>query len=1160
MRTLYGLFVGIDRYHPPVPPLGGCVNDIESLAGLLGELAGGGDFRPEFRSLRDADATRAAVINEFHTHLGRAGPDDVALFCYSGHGSQEDAPPEFWHLEPDRLDETLVLYDSREPGQWDLADKELAVLVAEVAGRGAHVACILDCCHSGSGTRAALDDGVAVRHAPTDRRRRPADSFLAGALPRSQGDDKQAYSGWTVLPRGRHVLLAACQASETAKEVREDGRQHGAFTAAILAVVRQTRGAVSYRDLVKRAEAQVRLRVAQQVPQLEANDAADVRQAFLGGSARRLRPHFTLRKDRSLGWVIDGGAMHGIAGPSGGETTCLAIFDPDAALENWGDPGSALAVAEVTEVRPELSVVAVQVRDGTLDPAKAYRAVVTATPLPALGVLLAGDDAALALVRQALAGAGEQGKGSLLVREAVTQDDAALRIEAFGQGYCISRALSDRRLVSEINGATVQSARLAVEQLEHVARWEAVARLANPGSRLGDTPVDVIVHQRRRDPAGTWVWEELDPRRDIRLEYLHVDGKWEAPRLRIELRNRSASALHCALLWLGEDYLVDSTGLVPAGVELVPAGSSYAVNGGRDIYASVPKGKWEQGHTEVRDVLKLLVSTAPFDARLFEQDGLEAPARAHRGAAILPGRIRSSFERLAARVRSRALSTLPEDEELGDWAASELALTVVRPLEAANVPQAGEARELGAGVRLLGHPALRAKARLVSSAQAARDLGGLALPAALRDDPEASQPFAFEAARGADANLGVLQLIDVENPEAVSAEAPLLLRVPARLQPGEQILPFAWDGEFFLPLGVARQNDIDVEIELRQLPAPLQAADDVERGIVKSIRIMFQKVISSKLGTVFDYPRLSAVALDAGGATQYDAAPQAVRDRVAQAGRILLYVHGILGDTLGMTASPRAEVALPGVPPQRIADRYDLVLAFDYENISTGIEVTAASLGARLADVGLGPNHGKTLHVVAHSMGGLVARWFIEREGGNKVVQHLVTLGTPHAGSPWPTVQNWATVSLALALNGLTAAAWPARLLGDLVGAIEAVDVTLDQMASGSPFLAQLARSENNGVPYTVLVGNTSLIPAAVATGTVGRLLARLSPQRVLHDAASLAFLQTPNDIAVSVTSAQAVPDGPGRVLTKVEVPCDHISFFVSDAGRQALLEALRHV
>ena len=34
-----------------------------------------------------------------------------------------------------------------------LADKELSLLLAEVAANGPHVVVILDCCHSGGGTR-----------------------------------------------------------------------------------------------------------------------------------------------------------------------------------------------------------------------------------------------------------------------------------------------------------------------------------------------------------------------------------------------------------------------------------------------------------------------------------------------------------------------------------------------------------------------------------------------------------------------------------------------------------------------------------------------------------------------------------------------------------------------------------------------------------------------------------------------------------------------------------------------------------------------------------------------------------------------------------------------------------------------------------------------
>lgn len=40
-----------------------------------------------------------------------------------------------------------------------------------------------------------------------------------------------------------------------------------------------------------------------------------------------------------------------------------------------------------------------------------------------------------------------------------------------------------------------------------------------------------------------------------------------------------------------------------------------------------------------------------------------------------------------------------------------------------------------------------------------------------------------------------------------------------------------------------------------------------------------------------------------------------------------------------------------------------------------------------------------SVHVVGHSMGGIVARWYVQRLGGDARVATLVTLGTPHAGT-----------------------------------------------------------------------------------------------------------------------------------------------------------------
>ncbi len=250
-----------------------------------------------------------------------------------------------------------------------------------------------------------------------------------------------------------------------------------------------------------------------------------------------------------------------------------------------------------------------------------------------------------------------------------------------------------------------------------------------------------------------------------------------------------------------------------------------------------------------------------------------------------------------------------------------------------------------------------------------------------------------------------------------------------------------------------------------------------------------------------------------------------------------------------------------------LGDRYDLVLSFDYENLNTEIESTARALKERLEQVGLGANHGKTLHIVAHSMGGLVSRWFIEHLEGNKVVQHLVMLGTPNGGSPWSSVEDWVVAAIGVGMNGLATIAWPVKTLTNLMARFEkAVGASLAQMDKDSRFLHNLAASPDPGVRYSIIAGNTSLIEAALqaqntegdrdGASRISLLFEKLNLQTMIHATVSHTLFSTPNDIAASVTSITGVPDfgklDPPRVVT-----CDHMTYFSTEAGLQALYDSL---
>jgi pimeloyl-ACP methyl ester carboxylesterase len=1162
-KTIYALFVGIDKYADPVPPLNGCVNDILAADAILRQRTAGDTYKPLI--LKDSKATRQNIIDGFRQHLAQATDHDVALFYYSGHGSQEDAPPEFWPFEPDKLDETLVCYDSRNEGNFDLADKELAALIAEVATNGAHVVIILDCCHSGTATRALPAEDVRIRRAPTDHRKRPLESFILKPSVLGSASTRGAKAqtvDWVDLPEGKHVVLSACRADQTAKEYRLGGAVRGAFSYFLQNGLQQAGPGVTYRDLFKRVHALVRNNVAEQTPQFEAS-GGDIEQPFLGGAVAGRNQYLALSHDTE-GWIIDAGAVHGIAAPDGDETTTLAIFAFDSTGDQLRDPQAALGTAKVIDVLPDKSTVDVVFAQGEPDPTQTYKAVVTGVPVPPSGVVLEGDRKGVKLLREALKTASN-GQPSLYVREVKKNDGADLRVLAQNDTYSITRPTDDQPLVAPLQGFTDASAAQLVGRLEHIARWNKIVALANPLSTLASDAVEMRVFLPDGPPptrsAGSQRWKPAPADDELRLEYTSRSGEWIRPRFRIELRNTSDQTLHCGLMYLGDAY--DAIALLAGGtVELAP-GQSIAARDGKPLAVEVPDELYAAGITQVTNTVKLIVSTAPFDALLLELGALDTPPR----AATRSLARRSPLNRLLGRIQTRGLARDDDDQQLDDWTTDTLTLTVVRPLDVTLVPQGVEPpAKLGTGVAIQPHPALRAGARLTSAPLASRDLGNQLEPPLLRDNPHIMQPFFFAAGRGSEAGLSVLELVDVENYQAVTPEQPLIIEVDTAtgrdVAAGEEhVLPVGFDGEFYLPLGYARQTDSKLHIELDRLPKPLDVPAIGARSLLGSIRILFHKVVGQRLKVDYPYPLLAAAEVTNDGTVTYHGASDDVRARVAAAQRIVLYIHGIIGDTRGMAASVRG---LPHVTPPlpMLADRYDLVLTFDYENINTPIEDTAQALKERLEAAGLGPGHGKTLDIVAHSMGGLVARWFIEHQGGKKVVRHLIMLGTPNAGSPWPTVQDVATAGLALALNSLTAVAWPVKVLGSVVGALEKIDATLDQMRPGSSFLKELERSDDPGVPYTVIAGNVLLQngaapPSAERQSRIEKLFQRIKTSKPLHVITAPAFFGQPNDIAAMVESINHVPATHTPTVVVHQVACDHLTYFNTDVGLRALAEAV---
>ena len=225
-KTLYALLVAINNYPIQRHCLRGCVADRDEFKNYLKRNFENSDVQLKIKTLTDSEATKANIIKHFQD-FKKAKSDDICLFYFSGHGSQAPAPKEFWHMEPDRMSESVVCYDSRLAKGKDLMDKEQAYLIHEVTkANNPHFIAIFDCCHSGSNTRGVGDMYTARMAEPAHTPTKIDDYYGYQYYKKVQRD------GYVDLspPKGTHIQFAAAKSNETAKELKINGKVRGIFT------------------------------------------------------------------------------------------------------------------------------------------------------------------------------------------------------------------------------------------------------------------------------------------------------------------------------------------------------------------------------------------------------------------------------------------------------------------------------------------------------------------------------------------------------------------------------------------------------------------------------------------------------------------------------------------------------------------------------------------------------------------------------------------------------------------------------------------------------------------------------------------------------------------------------------------------------------------
>ena len=222
------------------------------------------------------------------------------------------------------------------------------------------------------------------------------------------------------------------------------------------------------------------------------------------------------------------------------------------------------------------------------------------------------------------------------------------------------------------------------------------------------------------------------------------------------------------------------------------------------------------------------------------------------------------------------------------------------------------------------------------------------------------------------------------------------------------------------------------------------------------------------------------------------------------------------------------------------------------------IETSAQQLKAQLETAGLSSTDDKTVHLLAHATGGLVARWMLEKENGEGLVDHLVMAGCPNLGTPWASVYDFSVLGLSKLINFLPIPGNVSEVLGFLGYLTEDMNEMVKELQGGSSLFQELNANAVAPIPYTIITGNTQLLPQRDdrEEKLVRRYLDRF--KGAYRSSLETVLFGEANDDIVSVQSMKGPDFGDLAEVRMLEpVGSSHMTYFASDEGVQAIGEVL---
>ena len=1214
-KTLHAFLIGINNYSRK--PLDGCVNDVQHLSQFLEALCNrtglhynplhflGANERdwarpdiqallaqnpPGFRTPKNCLPTVVRVSQEGFPFFEGANPGDICLFYYSGHGTLINTPPEFSRRTANQKNQAIVLLPQPNPledapllRREILIDKELNYLIwkswhdrkkHKTGSTDVHFLAVMDCCYAGDATR--MDRGLKERSMAFSREVE-LDQYIGieAYIKQKLQDGQIKYE----VPFAPHVLLAASDPDQVSKEMdvkildREGNaiwRPQGLFTHFLVNELQRGGYRYNYYQLIERVRFQLEEKVMDQSPHI---DIVGIENGgflqFLTGKEQLSITDFQIFFNANQGqWLLNAGSLDGLV-PSNHETgsdTILERMDLD-----HGDPNRFLRVTKVmgTQAIIEGNFTEADKKIGPID--------VQLTQLAAGGLTFGKGPELSEADWQVLL----QAKKKYRLRFATLSNNGN------SGEYLIHKDADDQYFVSTPGSIIPVFKRVSgilelFKCMELMARWQRIRDLRNktgqnrlPGNLIqinlqkiegiALTKDNAVANFDFRDSCHDLpitFSANQDLHSPIVLSYAHNGHAWQKPGLRgqIQINNEVAGRFpgkyYVSVLYLSSKFGITNKylpkeSLLSGKDQTAELSFDEKINQKHYRFVTIRLNVDDQylkyGVTEITDYLKIYISSRNFSTDKLSQKGLELDI------------LRSTdTDILAKTAKEKDSEGYAYDlEYLGpEWSVLTIPIKIRRPLESLKITQQ---RVLGTNIfpelpQHLGFGQLRTalagqikwrSSKLLDRIPANFYWGNGILP----------QVFSELNLAGSNLDLDYIELLFDQTRRLEDLRKALIYIQDIRqLRADEAILPYVYDRneDLILPAGLTIENQ--VQISLLHPDTPRVENIPGERSLGSAYGIFFKKFLLDRFTRKREYPKLCFLFSSEDNIDEVKAA-------IADTNKpVIIFIHGLYGDYEQVAQAFKATLGGGTV----LGDYYDVVLAFQYESLHTPLEESAGELKKKIDEL-IAEKENIEFHFFGYSMGGLLARYYVEHLKGYEHTSELVMLGTPNDGTIWASVQQWVVGSIAAAIN-LPAIANP-MLLPFLLAIgrffMKSFDTFSQMKSADSGILSALAHSLEAGqTRYHLLAGNTYLISPENKRSPkqlLPKLLSVLQNKYFFGTIDLALFNSSDNDLFATQKSMKACKFLKEENIHD-QIPCGHFSYYSHPESLKVIEQIIKEI